>query len=245
MVSIHAPRAGRDSCFARGAQRTSRFNPRAPCGARQSYKRDGAVIKKFQSTRPVRGATSFPPYGVLFFLGFIPRAPCGARLSPCGTTFSVLHFQSTRPVRGATYVLRFSLYNGRFQSTRPVRGATFGLVYGIIFSAFQSTRPVRGATPCGGVILSQSRCFNPRAPCGARRLLQCTPSLTLTVSIHAPRAGRDCVPHADSPAQSRFNPRAPCGARPLASSRVHLRVSFQSTRPVRGATDICDFLYII
>ena len=59
------------------------------------------LLKKFQSTLPVRGAT------------------VGVPSSDTGTVF-----QSTLPVRGATcpYCIRWSSL--RFQSTLPVRGAT-------------------------------------------------------------------------------------------------------------------------
>ena len=123
-----------------------------------------------------------------------------------------------------------------FQSTHPMRGATSNtprppIDHGISIHAphagrdlepplrigtperFQSTRPVRGATCATGPYRPCQRHFNPRAPCGARR--RCCPT---------PCAG----PH--------FNPRAPCGARPYARSPRLSPVTFQSTRPVRGAT---------
>ena len=59
------------------------------------------MIFLFQSTRPVRGATS--PY---LQVGGVPM------------------FQSTRPVRGATTSTSTEWGIGLFQSTRPVRGAT-------------------------------------------------------------------------------------------------------------------------
>ena len=56
---------------------------------------------------------------------------------------------------------------------------------------FQSTRPVRGAT-CSCLILSPKTLnFNPRAPCGARLKRLPAHSTNQTISIHAPRAGRD------------------------------------------------------
>ena len=79
---------------------------------------------------------------------------------------------------------------------------------------FQSTRPVRGATrrpPCRP---PESRYFNPRAPCGARLWRRGRQGPTQQISIHAPRAGRDIYCFST---QSGFS-------------------SFQSTRPVRGAT---------
>ena len=58
------------------------------------------------------------------------------------------------------------------------------------YLAFQSTRPVRGATPDA-----------------------IEHTLSVRVSIHAPRAGRDQGNTADAQMHRCFNPRAPCGAR--------------------------------
>ena len=192
----------------------------------------------FQSTRPVRGATR-------------KRSVVG---------FSSSRFQSTRPVRGATSGIhdRYHMDNVSIHAPRAGRdeccagfyplakgfnprapcGArlthrrSISLLYG-----FQSTRPVRGAT-CGcrriGRFFTR---FNPRAPCGAR-LFRHANDRCGTVSIHAPRAGRDEISHdyawtfdvsihapragRDLPLRHscttfmRFNPRAPCGARPPA-----------------------------
>ena len=56
-VSIHAPHAGRDRRVLRGSSRQRRFNPRAPCGARLNLHLPRCFACKFQSTRPMRGAT--------------------------------------------------------------------------------------------------------------------------------------------------------------------------------------------
>ena len=63
------------------------------------------VTQKFQSTRPVRGATIVfvqwrdePHY-------FNPRAPCGARHLSHLPKLKKFRFQSTRPVRGATIAI--------------------------------------------------------------------------------------------------------------------------------------------
>ena len=61
MVSIHAPRAGRDGLVCADFGDFCRFNPRAPCGARPVRMVAAGVISVFQSTRPVRGATKHPP----------------------------------------------------------------------------------------------------------------------------------------------------------------------------------------
>ena len=84
------------------------FNPRAPCGARLYSHFNPNPCGKFQSTRPVRGATA-------------------SGHSFCPVTL----FQSTRPVRGATLMVSKCPVRSLFQSTRPVRGATaYYLSYG-------------------------------------------------------------------------------------------------------------------
>ena len=64
------------------------------------------------------------------------------------------------------------------------------------------------------------RSFNPRAPCGARRVLTAR------------------MRHS-----SRFNPRAPCGARLGVDDALLDLGEFQSTRPVRGATPLNELLW--
>ena len=102
-ISIHAPHAGRDS---RGMDLKSRleyFNPRAPCGARRKRCRPTSEIQKFQSTRPMRGATCCPSSRFRGGRYFNPRAPCGARrIAQEVTQVYNIKFQSTRPMRGAT-----------------------------------------------------------------------------------------------------------------------------------------------
>ena len=61
IVSIHAPRAGRDTMPRIKSSMMRSFNPRAPCGARPDRSSEGVAACRFQSTRPVRGATPLPP----------------------------------------------------------------------------------------------------------------------------------------------------------------------------------------
>ena len=145
---------------------------------------------------------------------FNPRAPCGARQVPCVADANRTLFQSTRPVWGATT-----------WRTRRRTCSTY---------------------------------FNPRAPCGARLYIHRSGRRKAGISIHAPRVGRDPGGrHVQQPDQisihaprvgrdgicgfaessvHNFNPRAPCGARPEERQIIHTSASFQSTRPVWGAT---------
>ena len=56
-ISIRAPRAGRDPSASGLLRPPANFNPRAPCGARRVCGRTVDSCTKFQSARPVRGAT--------------------------------------------------------------------------------------------------------------------------------------------------------------------------------------------
>ena len=147
---------------------------------------------KFQSTRPVWGATA----GAAQQAAGTPISIHAPRVGRDTMTLCshelLLRFQSTRPVWGATepggrtahadaisihaprvgrdiFKISAKICTGRFQSTRPVWGATTTVTASTRPSwKFQSTRPVWGATrpvPAAG---------------SAHR-----------ISIHAPRVGRD------------------------------------------------------
>ena len=101
-------------------------------------------------------------------------------------------FQSTRPAWGATTDKDFrnhftivSIHAPRVGRDLPVSAVRLPL------SQFQSTRPAWGATRTlqrqGGC----QRCFNPRAPRGARLAITAALNQYYGVSIHAPRVGRD------------------------------------------------------
>ena len=171
-------------------------------------------------------------------------------------------FQSTRPMRGATAARSHIVsYSRVFQSTRPMRGATLG-GYNRRFDSIISIhaphagRDMRQRSPVSS--LQKISIHAPHA--GRDRGNAHRPSRRL-ISIHAPHAGRDvqmlCVnvsdenfnPRAPCGARPRgidlksrleyFNPRAPCGARPPEPKKVITPLKFQSTRPMRGATQRC------
>jgi len=214
----------------------SGFNPRAPRGARLCPGCKDVRDYVFQSTRPARGATlavlhrhvvgvvsihapragrDLQAFGVVsVHMRFNPRAPRGARQSPATVVFQAAEFQSTRPARGATAGTE------RFQ---PVR-----------FVSIHAPRAGRDNVGPVQILLVEG--FNPRAPRGARRLVQQAAARRRGVSIHAPRAGRDKRSPFRVGRRRRFNPRAPRGARlPIRRCSAALR-RFQSTRPARGAT---------
>ncbi len=192
------------------------FNPRAPHGARRYAEVIGPYTLEFQSTRPARGATQGARRGQAWNNVSI-HAPRTGRDGVLRTVCEVIYVVSIHAPRTGRDC------GSRIVSLQPLE--------------FQSTRPARGAT---------------------RHLLSHTPSAT--VSIHAPRTGRDWIlrvisidPKAVSihaPRTGRdhklinyivytlfcFNPRAPHGARQSIVVILKHNISFQSTRPARGAT---------
>ena len=190
----------------------------------------------FQSTRPVRGATTTSFSDLPESPRFNPRAPCGARpdlrQSPAGGKDVSIHAPRA----------------GRDQGRqRPATGRSVSI-----------HAPRAGRDP--GVEPSiASNCVSIHAPRAGRDLGYFQVVRDSDVSIHAPRAGRDfrtvhflrfyfgfqstrpvrgATGGGGAAAQggAGFNPRAPCGARPRGFLNDARRVSFQSTRPVRGAT---------
>ncbi len=148
----------------------------------------------------------------------------------------------------------------RFQPTRPLRGATGPVLERPCPTEFQPTRPLRGATANPTLSHTCHPYFNPRAPCGARRLVGDETVGIMCISTHAPLAGRDVLGEA-APGLSYqfqptrplrgatmllrsmpcdlsayFNPRAPCGARLPDTGSLSWFAIFQPTRPLRGAT---------
>ena len=192
-VSIHASRAGRDVNHLHAVGATKRFNPRVPCGTRRG--------------------------GDRFRLGRI-----------------CVSIHASRAGRDLAWRLRIADATGvSIHASRAGRDTVENSDRGSKFK-FQSTRPVRDATIDGSKTIPNWRGFNPRVPCGTRLLLQ-QPWLWMAtfqstrpvrdatggsfadfdpdaVSIHASRAGRDL---------GRF-------------FLESIPSAFQSTRPVRDAT---------
>ena len=196
-------------------------------------------MSRFQSTRPVRGATN------------------GA--AAVTTADQQVSIHAPRTGRDNTRQAHI-WWRSRFQSTRPARGATTGQGRDdTTENRFQSTRPARGATSQSLHRRRRRTSFNPRAPHGARHRASDSPGEQRQVSIHAPRTGRDTPVRGRgahrglfqstrpargatsgrcqaSRAEPGFNPRAPHGARRNSTQRRTYQTRFQSTRPARGAT---------
>ena len=148
------------------------------------------IVRLFQSTRPVRGATTGLRMTTRLILISI-HAPRAGRDIYHQRQHHKQDISIHAPRAGRDCPARFLHRSSHtFQSTRPVRGATRSLRQTRQQLGFQSTRPVRGATNMRTLWIYQCR-----------------------ISIHAPRAGRDLAVRRHDLFTADFNPRAPCGAR--------------------------------
>ena len=149
---------------------------------------------------------------------FNPRAPRGARLAHAvhRSTHGSL-FQSTRPGGARRGIAEQCLSGCRCFNPRAPRGARRQRSHdpNRLQSWFQSTRPG------GARHLARSQCrrqrdmFQSTRPVRGATARSLIPSYSVTVSIHAPRTGRDTEPLCVTAAR---------------------HDEFQSTRPARGAT---------
>ena len=159
-------------------------------------------------------------------------------------------------MRGAKSFVYDDTCTNKFQSTLPMRGAIQDIQLPIEVCNFNPR------SPCGErsrfpQIAPGSSDFNPRSPCGERTFSGMPPSAT-RISIHAPHAGSESTfpssynvtpisihaPHAGSEMFKKY-------AKPLTDISIHaphagsdqkgigigFDVAFQSTLPMRGATD--------
>ena len=236
-ISIHAPRVGRDRTMRKCGDTSRNFNPRAPCGARRSRSRSRLSLSKFQSTRPVWGATH----------------RCRA-----GSQAHAISIHAPRVGRDVLYTAQ-TLTSAQFQSTRPVWDATRSASCTVCASSNFNPRAPCGTRPSERRNGRAGADISIHAPRVGRDYIDREAAIEICISIHAPRVGRDCILSIRKTLLSYFNPRAPCGTRralvilvdcalqisihaprvgrDLASSAgAIVPERFQSTRPVWGAT---------
>ena len=260
-ISIHAPHAGCDAMAYYDIIYVSRFQSTHPM--RGATEEDVLFVKtiRFQSTHPMRGATRADHSKTRNRCISIhaPHAGCDGAWSAGLSCLNA--FQSTHPMRGATFHnILCAVDNANFNprtpcGVRPVRrrscrtandfnprtpcgvrrgNVLFGYRVGKDISIhaphagcdgklacflcqlhqFQSTHPMRGATSTGNLH-----------------------TILRGISIHAPHAGCDSFGSFPYSCPTYFNPRTPCGVRHSPSESFIFKKLFQSTHPMRGATE--------
>ena len=213
-VSIHAPRTGRDLTPGNWHPARRRFNPRAPHGARHTSADAHSPCRRFQSTRPARGATEGRPVSAQTIEVSIHAPRTGRDHCHYTSLLAVACFNPRAPHGARPLPLHILTGSGLFQSTRPARGATLCQHPPRPQAARFNPRAPHGARRHHvGTINNVAGRFNPRAPHGARHAARELKEEQPNVSIHAPRTGRDRHLQTHRRYTLCFNPRAPHGAR--------------------------------
>ena len=212
------------------------FNPRTPCGVRQGGRLAAHADVAFQSTHPLRGATRRKGYRDSADAISI-HAPLAGCDRPCLNTLKVESISIHAPLAGCdAATVRPGSAPSTFQSTHPLRGATMQQVVSPPSAQFQSTHPLRGATSAPTITHSAQPFQSTHPLRGATRRVYDANGQDY-ISIHAPLAGCDLTSAARRPWGMHFNPRTPCGVRLCIRSYPQKSAQFQSTHPLRGATE--------
>ena len=212
MISIHAPLTGSDPTDTAVRISPADFNPRSPYGERPwcLLLLEGGII--FQSTLHLRGATQ-----------------------PISPEAGVLLISIHAPLTGSDNQPDEDDGLSQISIHAPLTGSDpFPHVHGIRNSDFNPRSPY-GERPHGPRNVGRDKYFNPRSPYGERQhpLIKC--AFLWNFNPRSPYGERQ------SGAVFRFlglhfNPRSPYGERHWSVRSKFLRPSFQSTLPLRGAT---------
>ena len=171
-ISIHAPRVGRDEGISLESFLSRLdFNPRAPCGARPMLCFSEYSDSEISIHAPRVGRDFIPPL-VLYSLDYFnPRAPCGARRRhlPLLRVEHAISIHAPRVGRDFENPYYDNSDEISIHAPRVGRDASHSQLLRSDLE-FQSTRPVWGATSLDNTDYYYRADFNPRAPCGARRV---------------------------------------------------------------------------
>ena len=174
------------------------------------------IMRRFQSTLPMRGATRrlrARPRSPDAISIHAPRAGSDPVLGDLAREAETISIHAPRA--GSDLFRHYSAQQyENFNPRSPCGERPKPIPFPNFQTKFQSTLPMRGATFLPVLLPVSQRNFNPRSPCGERLYGACCCG-----------SGR-----------SDFNPRSPCGERPPTSQELAAINQFQSTLPMRGAT---------
>ena len=147
-ISIHAPLAGCDLAHERFELLVTHFNPRTPCGVRLRRLPTLPPSRQFQSTHPLRGATAH-------FNSF---------LSACNISIHAPLAGCDLKAEKADAELAISIH-------APLAGCDSKIRFFASAEWISIHAPLAGCDLRGRRKERQLQNFNPRTPCGVRRLL--------------------------------------------------------------------------
>ena len=167
------------------------FNPHSPCGERPYDAAVDFLAQLFQSTLPMRGATSVVALRSSSSQNFNPHSPCGERLRCPVCSCPAIPFQSTLPMRGATGDQKPPDLRRHISIHTPHAGSDRIVPHPPVQAMHISIHtPHAGSDNFPVSVASNVADFNPHSPCGER-----------------PGADPDQLD------RTHFNPHSPCGER--------------------------------
>ena len=194
LISIHTPHAGSDEID---------FQPHSPLSISIHTPHAGSDIRlfdscrlklTFQSTLPMRGATSLIPTQLSASANFNPHSPCGERRV---TTFNhgvvFPHFNPHSPCGERLFCAQVDVVYIQISIHTPHAGSDVSAVSSpSIQTCISIHTPHAGSDAVLGCC--KTICctdFNPHSPCGERHVVCGRFFGTLKISIHTPHAGSD------------------------------------------------------
>ena len=156
------------------------------------------IMTRFQSTRPIRGATTYRRTAKYYCKISIHAPHTGRDLVSHSTAETMTEISIHAPHTGRDLAREaLTMVDAIFQSTRPIRGATCPRVdFLILFLLISIHAPHTGRDGKATSGKRRKKYFNPRAPYGARRITVSPTCWAFLISIHAPHTGRDASPSA-------------------------------------------------
>ena len=242
LISIHAPLAG--------------------CDCRKSVAK--RLARVFQSTHPLRGATrpARSPYDAGNISIHAPLAGCDCRIRKAAM---IRNYFNPRTPCGVRLVCGVGCPTPSNFNPRTPCGVRLRVIHNLILAVLISIHaPLAGCDPSGRasrdlrrisihaplagcdilrIVKKEIRNISIHAPlAGCDSAVRCV-AVEKDISIHAPLAGCDGLPCSTKTTSWYFNPRTPCGVRRKRGRSLPERSEFQSTHPLRGATQVVNVLF--
>ena len=214
LISIHAPHTGSDTIPAFTVYGAQYFNPRSPYGERRSTALFPLPTPGFQSTLPIRGATSEQNSCEKRFKISIhaPHTGSDPVRKGKGPARSIsIHAPHTGS--DANSLLDMAV-QGLFQSTLPIRGATHNVRYYHPVLQISIHAPHTGSDLCHGGLCWWAIQISIHAPHTGSDEDKRIDFSSDSISIHAPHTGSDFTRRHSAICPPDFNPRSPYGERP-------------------------------
>ena len=212
-IPIHTPLAGSDHAGTARKGWALYFNPHSPCGERLAFCFNRPHSSIFQSTLPLRGATSRLLRSIRVPKYFNPHSPCGERRHRTRSTTHLLISIHT-PLAGSDAMPELFVRDRlRISIHTPLAGSDTGAVESIEIQGISIHTPLAGSDGSTAPCVARRKYFNPHSPCGERLLPCVADGMRTYFNPHSPCGERLRNPSGDRSAQRDFNPHSPCGER--------------------------------